>query len=336
MKKIMMILFICILFIVSCHGCKPPVDDPDPPTPPPISHYNLTYTIDGEGGLILEPNLSLYEEGSMVQVTAIKTTERWNFEAFTGALTGTANSQTLVMDSNKELTAVFSFSPAPVVRYQLEVRIQGKGSVTLDPTQPAHGYIEGTSVTMTAHSNVSRWNFGVWKWYQNGQQGEAMEDTFTVVMSSDVLVDAMFFQDDPPAPIIVDVPEWIVTTSRREIAHIAGSKFSIEADGHYKLTAQLEYSESSKNPVQDKEHVYFRLGTGKVMPLNPNHESDEFVVLDRNDNTKRKIVKRNAGTFQLAEGDYFIGAYHGINVVAEDYRGAQSVHGFKFWLSWVE
>jgi uncharacterized repeat protein (TIGR02543 family) len=65
-----------------------------------------------------------------------------SFLGWGGALSGTTNPATLLVDGNKSVTANFT----PV--YTLGVSTKGKGSVTLNP--PGGAYVAGTVVTLTA------------------------------------------------------------------------------------------------------------------------------------------------------------------------------------------
>ena len=111
MKRLTMMAVIACVMICSCR--KNPLPPDDPPTEP--ERFTIQVTVDGQGEVILIPQLDSYEDGSEVQVTAIEVTDRWSYESFTGALTGMQSPQTLVMDSNKFITAVFRFSPAPII-----------------------------------------------------------------------------------------------------------------------------------------------------------------------------------------------------------------------------
>jgi len=74
-----------------------------------IEQFTLTMHIKGEGTVDLHPSGGTYDAGTAVTLTA-EPADNWNqwvFDAWTGDLSGTADSETLVMDSDKDVTAWF-------------------------------------------------------------------------------------------------------------------------------------------------------------------------------------------------------------------------------------
>jgi len=109
-----------------------------------ISHgatASLSVTTSGPGSVTLSPPGGTYLVGQTVTLTAVPNAGA-AFTGWSGALTGTTNPRTLVMDSNKSVTASF------VSLATLSVTTSGPGSVTLSP--PGGSYLPGTVVTLTA------------------------------------------------------------------------------------------------------------------------------------------------------------------------------------------
>ena len=113
------------------------------------AHYTLgiDVTPTDSGRIALKPPQP--EEGYIVNkritVTAIASAG-YEFSHWEGDLTGSTNPVSILMDGDKTITAVFG------AYYTLVVNTNpiGAGRVTLEPSQPAEGYFQGTRVTITA------------------------------------------------------------------------------------------------------------------------------------------------------------------------------------------
>jgi len=71
----------------------------------------------------------------------------WHFDRWEGALVGSTNPATLLMDGNKAVTAVFVQD-----QYTLGLTVTGQGSVNLSPAGGT--YLSGTTVTLTATASA--------------------------------------------------------------------------------------------------------------------------------------------------------------------------------------
>jgi hypothetical protein len=145
------------------------------------TQYTLTTNSVGNGSITLDPAGGTYCEGTVVTLTAAPDAG-WQFDNWSGDLSGTANPTTITMDSNKSVTA--NFSQLPVPDYTLTVTTVGQGSVTLDP--PGGTYPEGTVVTLTATPD-SGWQFDNWSGDLTGTANPA-----TITMDADKNVTANF------------------------------------------------------------------------------------------------------------------------------------------------
>ena len=72
--------------------------------------YSLTVETEGQGEVIIDPEKTMYEEGDTPTLEAVPA-ENWVFDHWTGNLAGTANPETLTMNADKTVTAVFVESP---------------------------------------------------------------------------------------------------------------------------------------------------------------------------------------------------------------------------------
>ncbi|NIM15164.1 MAG: PKD domain-containing protein [Candidatus Aminicenantes bacterium] len=145
------------------------------------TQYTLTTNTVGNGSITLDPPGGTYNEGTVVTLTAVPDAG-WQFDGWSGDLSGTQNPTTITMNSDKNVTATFSQIPVP--QYTLTVNTVGQGSVTLNP--PGGVYDEGTVVTLTATPDAG-WQFDNWSGDLSGTQNPT-----TITMNSDKTVTANF------------------------------------------------------------------------------------------------------------------------------------------------
>jgi hypothetical protein len=141
MKKL--ISFLILLSLFSC-------------TEDPILYTLTTSTNPAEGG-ILSPETSQFEEGETVMLNAIPS-EEYTFFAWSG-VSGTNTSTSIVMDSDKSVTAIFTKK-----KYALDILIEGEGNVEekIIKAGISTDYNSGTIVELTANPE-SEWVFVEWK-----------------------------------------------------------------------------------------------------------------------------------------------------------------------------
>ena len=94
-----------------------------------------------------------YEHGTQIQLTALPEIG-WGFSHWEGDLEGTTNPATILVDSEKSVTAVFVKQ-----EYALNIAVQGEGTVSIDPDQ--HIYHYGDAVTLEAIP-AEGWRFDRW------------------------------------------------------------------------------------------------------------------------------------------------------------------------------
>lgn len=141
----------------------------------PVTH-RLSTNVQGGGSV---NGAGTYNHGQSVTVTATPSAG-WEFTRFSGNLSGSSPSGTVVMNRDRSVTAIFSR-----ITHQLTVATQGSGTVT-----GAGSYNHGQSVTVTA-SPAAGWEFG-------GFSGDLTRSTpsGTVVMNADRSVTATFVRNE--------------------------------------------------------------------------------------------------------------------------------------------
>ncbi len=108
--------------------------------------FSVTSGTIGGGAVQLAPLQATYPAGTVISVTAIADAG-WAFDSWGGDLTGTVPTATLLIDSNKAVTATFQ-----QLTYTIDL-VSGTeegGRVEVDPPGP---YVYGQEVTLTAISN---------------------------------------------------------------------------------------------------------------------------------------------------------------------------------------
>ncbi|MDA8807521.1 CotH kinase family protein [Flavobacteriaceae bacterium] len=151
MKKLFSFLF--FLAIISC-------------SKDPILYTLTTFTNPTEGGTLL-PSSAQFEEGETVVLSATPS-EEYAFFSWSG-VSGTNNTTSIVMDSDKSIVALFVKK-----QYSLKVSIEGEGQVTekIIKAGISTDYNSGTIVELSANP-TSEWVFIEWKGDLSGTKNPA-------------------------------------------------------------------------------------------------------------------------------------------------------------------
>ena len=158
-----------------------------------ITQYILSLTVQGQGSVLLNPSGGIYNSGTTVQLTA-NPSSGWHFVRWEGSSIGSTNPTTILMNSNKDVTAVFA---QDATHYTLSLTVQGQGSVSLNPSGGI--YNSGTTVQLTANPS-SGWHFVRWEGSLSGSTNPA-----SIVMNGNKSVTAVFEQDQVNYSLSVNV-----------------------------------------------------------------------------------------------------------------------------------
>ena len=96
--------------------------------------YTLTINVGGSGSVSKAPDQATYDYGTTVTLTATPSDETWSFAGWGGDLGGDNNPETILMDGNKSVTALFSQGGGPVLpsnfygEVQFEAEDNGPGA----------------------------------------------------------------------------------------------------------------------------------------------------------------------------------------------------------------
>jgi len=123
--------------------------------------YTLSTNTVGQGSVSKNPDKSTYAHGEIVQLTAVPSTG-WNFNCWSGDLSGTANPANITMDSNKTVTATFTIKKYTIAA---SANPPAGGAIT-----GAGSYNHGDAVNLVATPNEG---YEFVNWTENGVQVSA-------------------------------------------------------------------------------------------------------------------------------------------------------------------
>ena len=177
MKKLL--YYFLVLFLVSCS--KDPI------------LYTLTTSVNPLEGGTLTPTTSQFEEGETVVLNATPSTE-YTFFAWSG-VSGSSASTSIVMDSDKAVTAVFTKK-----RYALNISIEGEGEVNekIIKAGVSTDYNSGTIIELSA-SPAIEWIFVEWKGDFSG-----VENPTQISIDKSKNITAVFEKKQYPLSIVIE------------------------------------------------------------------------------------------------------------------------------------
>ncbi len=142
--------------------------------------YSLTVNMVGSGDVIKIPDPPSYAYGSVVNLTAVAD-DGWSFGGWSGDLSSSVTSETIIMDGNKTVTAIFTPN-----QYSLSASVVGNGVVNPDIAGP---YTYEDVVALTAVADAG-WTFSGWSGDLSGSVNPE-----SIVMDGNKSVIATFAQD---------------------------------------------------------------------------------------------------------------------------------------------
>lgn len=152
--------------------------------PGPFQNYTLKIKIEGEG--YVSPGDGAYATDSNLLVTAIADIN-YKFDHWSGYLSGTENPQLIKMDGNKNIEAVFVYSP---VYDTIKTKTYGGGMIKFNP--PGNIHLRGTEVEALAIS-ASRRNFDKW-----GGDISGDENPIKNILDGSLTIEATFIERTGP------------------------------------------------------------------------------------------------------------------------------------------
>ncbi|MDC0506366.1 VCBS repeat-containing protein [Flavobacteriaceae bacterium] len=270
-------LFLSFLFVVSC-------------TKDPII-YTLTTSANPSDGGTVSPSTQQYDEGKTATITAAASAE-YVFQSWSGA-TGSSNSTSVVMNSDKSVTANFVKK-----KYALTTTVEGEGTVTekVIKAGAATDYNSGTIVELTAVPN-GEWLFVEWKGDVTGT-----ENPTQITIDKAKAITAVFVKKQYPLTIEI---EGEGTVSEKVIK--AGLATDYNSGTIVELTAEptgdWEFVEWTGDVMSTENPVQITIDEAKTVKVNFSKTQDPFV-------SKSPIYTYPNNTVgQIINNYYFPGKY---------------------------
>ncbi|HBC30317.1 MAG TPA: hypothetical protein DC024_03580 [Clostridiales bacterium] len=117
------------------------------------NQYYLTINTRGNGVVTKSPKNDSYVYGDEINLIA-SPQDGWIFSHWEGDVISNNNEASILMDGNKNVTAVF------LELFTLNILTSGEGFVEKNPSQDS--YVDGTTITLTASAKQG-WSFDCWK-----------------------------------------------------------------------------------------------------------------------------------------------------------------------------
>ncbi len=222
--------------------------------------YTLTTSVSpsGAGSVLLDPAGGVYTAGTQVTLTAVANSG-YVFSNWSGDLTGTQNPATIVMDSNKSVTANFTQQQTQQYTLTTSVSPSGAGSVLLNP--PGGTYAAGTVVQITAQAN-SGYQFVNWSGDVTGTSNPT-----TVLMDRNKTVTANFEStaDNSRYSFETGVQGWVAQTYQDSQAITVVAQDTTKAKyGTASLRCTVDLREYN-HPNNSKGETYVDMQTAQNM-----------------------------------------------------------------------
>jgi uncharacterized repeat protein (TIGR02543 family) len=179
----------------------------------PAASYTLNVTATN-GSVAKTPNQTSYTSGQSVSLQATPNTG-YNFTGWSGDLTGTGNPATLVINSNKSVTASFAANT-----YTLTI-IATNGSVTKTPNAASYSY--GQVVTLQAVPNTG-YTFAGWSGDASGTS-----TTTTVTMTTNKTITANFTAIPVTYTVSISATNGSVTKTPDQASYMSGQTVTLQA-----------------------------------------------------------------------------------------------------------
>jgi len=203
--------------------------------------YQLTTTVEGSGSvseeIIVQPSAS-YDYGTTVRLTA-NPIVGWEFKEWTGDISSTENPYDILIEQEVSVTAVFVKK-----QFNLDLTIEGEGTVTKNPDQSSYEYQSSVELTATPSAG---WVFKEWK-------GDIPSTTnpITVEFNSDKEMVAVFERKMYDLNVSVNgegaVAEEVITTPGRYEDGTAIELTATPANG-WEFTGWTGDIEATQNPI---------------------------------------------------------------------------------------
>jgi len=279
-STIAILLLITFILMLSCSTDSTPV-------------YQLKTSADPLEAGEVTPSEGEFEKGEQVEITATPN-EHWVFDRWSGDHSGTGNRTYIIMDSDKNVTALFEKRD-----YPLTITIEGEGEVEQEIIQPkTTEYPHGTVVKLTAIPE-SGWAFIGWS-----GDVESTQNPFELTVSEETNITAVFE--------VITYPLTVETIGEGNVQQkIVQAKTT---DYDYGTVVEL-------TAVAEQQWVFLNWSadvTGSENPVtitidDPKHVTAEF---ERSFTLSTVVQPEGAGSISPSEGEYVRDTTFNVEAVA--------------------
>jgi hypothetical protein len=229
-KLLLLLLFIPLVFSCSKETIK----------------YNLTTSVNPIEGGDINPNGGIVDEGTQISIAASPAAE-YLFDKWSGAASGSSPSISVIMDSDKSVTANFIKK-----KYALTTTVEGEGIVTekVIKVGAATDYNSGTIVELKAIPS-NEWEFKEWK-----GDVTSSENPTQITIDKAKSVTAVFVKKQYPLTIKIEGEGTVIIKIDNQIQNAekydSGTILEITAvaENEYDFEKWSGDIDGSENPVQ--------------------------------------------------------------------------------------
>ncbi len=268
--------------------------------------YQLTTSAEPSEAGTVTPATAEVEEGDSIEVSA-SANEHWVFDRWSGDHTGTENPASIVMDTDKSVTALFEKQ-----EYPLTIEIEGEGSVSQQVIQSrTTDYPHGTLVELTAEPDDG-WEFIEW-----GGDASGDENPINVTVEGETTVTATFERIEYPLTIEIEgqgnVEQRVVQSKTTDYPEGTVVELEAIADENWVFSEWSGDLESDDNPAtitidEPKTVTATFLRTYKLTTIAEPDEGGSVIpqdtVLIRDTDIDIEAIANEGWEFTGWEGDY--------------------------------
>jgi len=167
-----------------------------------VGTYTLSTSTEGQGSVSVYPKRASYQEGTEVTLTA-EPDEGYVFKEWKGDATGSSSPTTVIMNSDKSVTAVFEKEEPEKVTLTMKSSPAEGGTVSMLQAEKVQ-VTKGKTVTIQAFANQG-YRFDHWSGDVSGKS-----KSVTLTMSADKTVIANFAKKKGIADIVASNIQWLL------------------------------------------------------------------------------------------------------------------------------
>ena len=274
--------------------------------------YTLTVNIEGNGSVARQPDKEKYMSGEVVELFA-NPDEDWEFDHWSGDLTGDSYHESITMDSNKTVTANFKPDEYDYITFHLEAKgWDGSNPPARIRIDPNGEYVENfdenvvvsvshkTDVTLTTEVDQG-WtlsNFSVYDYDgdQNDDEGENIVKHRQITLTIDNDYEANFSFCKAPGDYSPPDETTFQGVSVEKLGDDVAVKFEnvyhFEGTTFFEIYAEIEWEDGIVNRVPEEPYSYdSELNKEVSRPLSDFEKGDHIITVRITDEYEYSVEK---------------------------------------------